>query len=355
MASTRQFIRSWSGGEIAPELFGRLDDARYQQGAEKLRNFIGRLGGSLQRRPGFDYVRSTKDSGSKRSRLIPFVYSTGQAYVLEMGEGYFRFHTDGATLLHADARQIASVDTGGDTITFTTPHGWVSNDAVLFLNTGGGVPAGLTAGTTYYAIPVDTHTVQLGAFSGPISTVDITGTGTGTNYGYKKSTLPADYLGAKAAGAVGGTVTFVDVGTDEVTISPDHGMTTGQPIRFTTTAFASAAGFEGLDSTTAYYAIVTAPNRIRVATTLANALAGVAINFVSGTITGTPLAYRMQALQTGTAHGFATGDRVRFTVSSGLMYGGIAPDTDYTVTVESPTMFRIDGVALNVNAFTGVT
>lgn len=354
MASTRQFIRSWSGGEIAPELFGRLDDARYQQGAEKLRNFIGRLGGSLQRRPGFDYVRATKDGGSKRSRLIPFVYSTGQAYVLEMGEGYFRFHTDGATLLHADARQIASVDTGGDTITFTTPHGWVSNDAVLFLNTGGGVPAGLTAGTTYYVIPVDTHTIQVSAFSGPLGAVNISGAGTGTTYGYSLATSPPVYLAAKVASIVGGTVTLVDAGTDEVTISPNHGMTTGQPIRFTTTASASSAGFGGLDSTTPYYAIVTAPNRIRVATTLANAMAGVGINFISGTITGTPIAYRMQALQTGTAHGFSTGDRVRFSVSSGLMYGGIAPDTDYTVTVESTTMFRIDGVALNVNVFTGV-
>ena len=29
MTRSRQFIRSWSGGIISPELFGRLDDARY--------------------------------------------------------------------------------------------------------------------------------------------------------------------------------------------------------------------------------------------------------------------------------------------------------------------------------------
>lgn len=357
MASTRQFIRSWSGGEIAPELFGRLDDARYQQGAEKLRNFIGRLGGSLQRRPGFDYVRATKDSGSKRSRLIPFVYSTGQAYVVEMGEGYFRFHADGATLLHAEARQIASVDTGGDTITFTTPHGWASNTAVRFFNTGGAAPAGITAGTTYYVIPVDTHTVQVSAFSGPLSAVDITGAGTGTTYGYSLATSPPVYLGAKVASIVGGTITAANTGTDEITTSLAHGITTGQPIRLTTTTSSSAAGvvaFPALSASVTYFAISTGTTTLKIATTLANALAGTAVDIISATLTGTPLVYRTQALQTGTAHGFATGDRVRFTVTGGQMYGGLAPDTDYNVTVESATVFTIDDVALQVNAFTGL-
>ena len=149
MASTRQFVRSWSGGEIAPELFGRLDDARYQQGAERLRNFICRVGGSLQRRPGFDYVRETKDS-SKRSRLIPFVYSTGQAYAIEMGRGYFRFHADGGTLLHVRAREVASVDDSADTITFTQPHGFASNETVRMfrdLDVPGVIPTGLGLST----------------------------------------------------------------------------------------------------------------------------------------------------------------------------------------------------------------
>lgn len=86
MTRSRQFIRSWSGGIISPELFGRLDDARYQQGADTIENMVCRMGGSLQRRPGFEHVRETKDS-SKASRLIPFVYSTGQAVAVEMGEG----------------------------------------------------------------------------------------------------------------------------------------------------------------------------------------------------------------------------------------------------------------------------
>ncbi len=44
-------------------------------------------------------MRATKDSGAKVSRLIPFTYSTDQTMVIEVGAGYFRFHTMGATLL----------------------------------------------------------------------------------------------------------------------------------------------------------------------------------------------------------------------------------------------------------------
>jgi hypothetical protein len=42
-------------------------------------------------------VREVKDS-TKRTRLLPFTFSTTQTMVLELGAGYFRFHTQGATL-----------------------------------------------------------------------------------------------------------------------------------------------------------------------------------------------------------------------------------------------------------------
>ncbi len=79
-------------------MFGRIDDAKYQAGAAKLRNFIAKPQGPAENRPGFQFVRAVKDS-SKRVRLIPFTYSTSQTMVIEVGPGYFRFHTQGATLL----------------------------------------------------------------------------------------------------------------------------------------------------------------------------------------------------------------------------------------------------------------
>lgn len=98
MANTRTFNRSFAGGEMSPEMWGRIDDVKFQTGAATVRNFISTPQGPAENRPGFAFVREVKDS-TKRTRLIPFTYSTTQTMVIELGAGYIRFHTQGGTLL----------------------------------------------------------------------------------------------------------------------------------------------------------------------------------------------------------------------------------------------------------------
>lgn len=98
MANTRTLNRAFSGGVMSPEMFGRIDDVKYQTGAAKLRNFIATPQGPAENRSGFSFVREVKNS-AKQTRLIPFTYSTTQTMVIELGEGYIRFHTQGSTLL----------------------------------------------------------------------------------------------------------------------------------------------------------------------------------------------------------------------------------------------------------------
>ena len=98
MANTRVLQRSFVGGEVSPEMFGRIDDQKYQAGLGLCRNFVVKPQGPAENRPGFAYVAAVKNS-TKKVRLIPFTYSTTQTMVLEIGEGYIRFHTAGATLL----------------------------------------------------------------------------------------------------------------------------------------------------------------------------------------------------------------------------------------------------------------
>lgn len=97
MPTTRTFNRSFAGGEISPEMFGRIDDAKFQTGAARLRNFISRPQGPAENRAGFMYVNSNK-SATYKSRLVPFTYSTTQTMVIELGQQYIRFHTMGASL-----------------------------------------------------------------------------------------------------------------------------------------------------------------------------------------------------------------------------------------------------------------
>lgn len=99
MANVKTLERSFAGGEVTPEFFGRIDDVKYQTGAAKMRNFIALPHGPAVNRPGFAFVREVKNSGAA-TRLIPFTYSNDQTFVIELGAGYFRFHTQGATLLN---------------------------------------------------------------------------------------------------------------------------------------------------------------------------------------------------------------------------------------------------------------
>lgn len=102
--------RSFAGGEVTPEFWGRIDDAKYQTGLATCRNFLVRPHGPVANRPGFAFVREVQDS-DRRTRLIPFNYSTTQTMVIELGHLYARFHTEGATLLQGSP---AAYDGGTD-------------------------------------------------------------------------------------------------------------------------------------------------------------------------------------------------------------------------------------------------
>jgi hypothetical protein len=53
--------------------------------------------GGASRRPGTYFVAEIKDS-EKAARLIPFIFSTSQAYIIEAGDEYMRFYMDGGQI-----------------------------------------------------------------------------------------------------------------------------------------------------------------------------------------------------------------------------------------------------------------
>lgn len=98
MASTRKLSMSFSGGEMDPEFNSRIDDAKFQAGAARMRNFLAYPHGPAANRPGTKYVNTCK-TPTKKTWVRPFSFSATQTMVLEFGESYVRFHTNGATLL----------------------------------------------------------------------------------------------------------------------------------------------------------------------------------------------------------------------------------------------------------------
>lgn len=87
--------RSFAGGELAPSLYGRVDQAKYASGLRTCRNFMIMRHGGATNRPGTEFIEEVKDS-SKTVRLIPFIFNADQTYVLEFGNLYMRVYRDGA-------------------------------------------------------------------------------------------------------------------------------------------------------------------------------------------------------------------------------------------------------------------
>lgn len=94
---------NFTAGELSPLLYGRTDLAKYANGAKTLLNAVVQPHGGVTRRPGTRFVAMAKDD-AQLSRLVPFQFSTEQAYVLEFGEKSLRFFRNQA--------QITASDTG---------------------------------------------------------------------------------------------------------------------------------------------------------------------------------------------------------------------------------------------------
>lgn len=86
-------LTSFNAGEWSPLLGGRVDLAKYQVSCRRLENMIGLIQGPATRRAGTRFVEMVKDGG-KFTRLIPFEFSTTQAYIIEFGDLYCRFYKD---------------------------------------------------------------------------------------------------------------------------------------------------------------------------------------------------------------------------------------------------------------------
>jgi hypothetical protein len=88
---------NFTAGEWSPNMLGRTDVAAYNNAAETLENVIVLPQGGARRRPGQRFVAAAKFA-AKRARLMPFVFSETDAYVLEVGDLYMRFYKNSARL-----------------------------------------------------------------------------------------------------------------------------------------------------------------------------------------------------------------------------------------------------------------
>ncbi len=92
---------NFTAGELSPRLEGRVDISKYFNGCKVLENMVIHPHGGASRRSGTRYVANVKDQ-TKKPRLMPFEFSTLQAYMLEAGNLYIRFFRNEGQIIVAD-------------------------------------------------------------------------------------------------------------------------------------------------------------------------------------------------------------------------------------------------------------
>src|SRR5689334_1929355 len=95
MALIRPLQPTFSGGEVSPPIYARVDIAKYKTSLRRCRNFIVQPHGGAANRPGTRFVAEVKDS-TKETIVQEFIFNEEQTYILELGEEYIRFYTNGA-------------------------------------------------------------------------------------------------------------------------------------------------------------------------------------------------------------------------------------------------------------------
>ncbi len=125
---------SFAGGEFAPSLHSRVDLQKYQSGLRKGLNIFIHPHGGASNRPGLKFIAAVKDA-ARKTRVVPFEFSTEQAYVIEFGHLYCRFYRNGGQILKASPTA------------WITSHGYVIGDFVE------------ESATTYYCIEAHTSGV----------------------------------------------------------------------------------------------------------------------------------------------------------------------------------------------------
>ena len=98
MPRTTLALTSFVSGEFGPKLDGRTDFDKYSTATKTLENFLIHPQGAATRRVGTQFIAEVKDS-SKKTRLMPFEFSTTQTYILEFGNTYIRFYKDKGQIL----------------------------------------------------------------------------------------------------------------------------------------------------------------------------------------------------------------------------------------------------------------
>jgi len=129
MAQAGLALTAQNYGYISPRMRGRIDLDFYKQSLDYLLNYIVTPQGEVNLRYGSVFTSQTRNNN--KARLIPFIYNTEQAYVIEATDQYMRFYKDHG-LITDTAKAITAITKAAAAQVTAAGHGLLVGDPVFF-------------------------------------------------------------------------------------------------------------------------------------------------------------------------------------------------------------------------------
>ena len=122
--------RTFSGGEVTPALYDRVDQVKRAAGLRTCRNWIVLRHGGVANRPGDEFICEVENS-AEEVRFVPFIFNAAQTYVLLFGDLTMRVIKNGVLQREATVAIASSTDTNPVVVTTTGAHGYSNGDEVF--------------------------------------------------------------------------------------------------------------------------------------------------------------------------------------------------------------------------------
>ena len=155
--------RSFAAGEVAPAIYGRADQVKYQTGLSKCRNMIVRRHGGISNRGGLQYITS-QNNHAAQGRIWKFVFNAEQSYILLFENQTLRFVRNGALITVSDvaayivAATMSAATQANPCVITAAAHGFSDGQSVTITGV-----VGMTQlnGNTYTVANATVNTFEL--------------------------------------------------------------------------------------------------------------------------------------------------------------------------------------------------
>lgn len=131
MAEASYVQTSFLGGEISKWAQGRFDLPRYKMALAKALNILPTDEGAATRRPGFQFLGTTRNGAP--GRLLPFDFSESTPYNMEFTDGQLRMWNGTALVTTNDSQILIAVSSGSPAVfTVGAATTWQTGDFIYF-------------------------------------------------------------------------------------------------------------------------------------------------------------------------------------------------------------------------------